>query len=80
MASYASVAEKDGGETIFRTAIDSFGKVDALINNAGNMRVSDFDQADPADIESLLDIHVMGAFHVTRPIYAHMKAPVTTTT
>ena len=73
VASYHSVADPAGGEAIFRTAIDSFGKVDALINNAGNMRVADFEDIEPADLESLLSVHVLGAFHVTRPIYRHMK-------
>jgi len=73
IASYHSVAEREGGEAIFQTAIDAYGRVDALINNAGNMRVWDFEDTDPADIESLLSIHVLGAFHVTRPIYSHMK-------
>ena len=73
VASHDSVADEAGGEAIFSTAIEAFGKVDALINNAGNMRVFDFEDADPAAARSLLDIHVMGAFHVTRPIYRHMK-------
>lgn len=74
VANYDSVATEAGGEALFRAAIDKFGRIDALINNAGNMRVAPFEDITSEDVDSLLAVHVAGAFNATRPVYRHMKA------
>lgn len=73
VASYDSVATEAGGDAIFRTAIDNFGRIDALINNAGNIRIAPFEETTADDVSSLLAVHIAGACNVTRPIYRHMK-------
>ena len=72
-ANYDSVATLQGGEAVIRTAIESFGKVDIVINNAGILRDKSFAKMSPAEINSVLDVHLRGAFHVTRPAFANMK-------
>lgn len=71
--SYESVATKEGGAAIVQTAIDAFGRVDVLVNNAGNIRNAPFTDLTPEAIDSLLAVHVKGAFFVTQPAFAAMK-------
>ncbi len=74
VASYDSVATPAGGEAIVKTAVDAFGKVDIVINNAGTLRNAPFDQLPDATLDMMLDVHLKGAFYVTRPAYRLMKA------
>ena len=73
VANYDSVATPDGGEGIIQTALDSFGKVDIVINNAGILRDKTFAKLAPADLEAVLDVHLKGAFFVTQPAFRSMK-------
>jgi NAD(P)-dependent dehydrogenase (short-subunit alcohol dehydrogenase family) len=70
---YDSVSTPEGGEGIVQTAIDSFGRVDIVINNAGILRDKSFANLPPADLEAVLDVHLKGAFFVTQPAFAAMK-------
>lgn len=74
VASHDSVATPDGAARIAATALDHFGRVDALINNAGTMRFGPIEDAAPADLESLLSVHVGGAFYLSQAVWPHMKA------
>lgn len=74
VANYDSVATVEGGRAIVQTAIDAFGKVDVLVNNAGNIRNAPFLEQTPEQVESLLAVHVKGAFYVTQPAFENMKA------
>ena len=67
VASGDTVATPDGGERIVRTALDAFGTVDILINNAGIIRDRSFGKMFPSDWEMVVDVHLNGAFNVTRP-------------
>lgn len=73
VASYDSVAEPEGGENIVRTALDAFGTVDAVINNAGILRDKSFANLEAGDAHAVLDVHLRGAFHVTGPAFRVMK-------
>jgi len=73
VASYNSVATRAGGETSVKTAIDAFGRVDVVINNAGHLRNALFEDIDDGILDSLIDVHLKGAFYVTQPAYRHMK-------
>ena len=73
VANYDSVATPEGGEGIVKTAIDNFGKVDILINNAGILRDKTFAKLEPKDLEIVLDVHLKGAFFVTQPAFRSMK-------
>ena len=73
IASYDSVADPEGGENIVRTALEAFGTVDAVINNAGILRDKSFANLEADDAHAVLDVHLRGAFHVTGPAFRVMK-------
>src|SRR4051794_19789591 len=68
-----SVATPEGGEAIVQTALDAFGKVDIVVNNAGILRDKAFHNMTPDLLNPVLDVHLKGAFYVTRPAYAKMR-------
>jgi NAD(P)-dependent dehydrogenase (short-subunit alcohol dehydrogenase family) len=73
VANYDSVATPEGGKAIIQSAIDAFGKVDILINNAGILRDKSFLKLEPENLDAVLDVHLRGAFFVTQPAFASMK-------
>ena len=73
VASYDSVATPEGGEAIVNTALDAFGGVDILINNAGILRDKSMVKMDPDSWSAVLDVHLDGAFNVTRPAFIKMR-------
>lgn len=73
VASYSSVAAQDGGEEIVRTAVDAFGKIDIVINNAGVLRDRTFARLEKKDWDAVLDVHLDGAYNVSRPAFEVMK-------
>jgi NAD(P)-dependent dehydrogenase (short-subunit alcohol dehydrogenase family) len=68
-----SVSSPEGGEAIVQTAIDNFGKVDIVINNAGILRDKTFHNMTPDLLDPVLDVHLRGAFFVTRPAWLKMR-------
>jgi NAD(P)-dependent dehydrogenase (short-subunit alcohol dehydrogenase family) len=68
-----SVATPDGGEAIVQTAIDAFGRVDIVVNNAGILRDKSFHNMDASLLDPVLDVHLRGAFHVTKPAWVRMR-------
>ena len=58
---------------IIQTALDAFGTVDILINNAGNVRDKSFAKMDLDDFRSLLDVHLMGAVYCTHAAWPIMR-------
>lgn len=73
VASYDSVATKQGGENIVKTAVDTFGKVDILINNAGILRDKSILKMEEDEWDLVLAVHLKGAFCVTQPAFKIMK-------
>jgi NAD(P)-dependent dehydrogenase (short-subunit alcohol dehydrogenase family) len=73
VANYDSVATPEGGESIVKTAVENFGKVDILINNAGILRDKSFAKLEPQNLQAVLDVHLRGAFFVTQPAFRLMK-------
>lgn len=71
--SYDSVSTPEGGEAIIKTGVDSFGRVDIVINNAGILRDKSFAKLDWGDLEAVLDVHLKGAFYVSRPAFLSMR-------
>jgi NAD(P)-dependent dehydrogenase (short-subunit alcohol dehydrogenase family) len=69
---YSNVAIPEGGESIVRTALDAFGKVDILINNAGILQDSTFAKMDGKKWDALLAFHLRGTFCVTKPAFIQM--------
>jgi 3-hydroxy-3-methylglutaryl CoA synthase/NAD(P)-dependent dehydrogenase (short-subunit alcohol dehydrogenase family)/putative sterol carrier protein len=72
-ANYDNVATVEGGENIVKTALNAFGRVDILINNAGILRDKTFLKMAPENWQAVLDVHLNGAYFVTRPAMAAMK-------
>jgi NAD(P)-dependent dehydrogenase (short-subunit alcohol dehydrogenase family) len=68
-----SVATPEGGEAIVKTAVDAFGTVDIVINNAGILRDKSFHNMTEDLLTPVLDVHLKGAFYVTIPAYKLMK-------
>lgn len=69
-----SVATPAGGRAIVETALDTFGSVEIVVNNAGQLRNAAFEDLTVEDLDAVLQTHLAGAFHVTQPAYRHMKA------
>lgn len=72
VADRSSVATRDGGAELARTALDAFGRIDVLVNNAGNIALKSFLKLDIENIDAILDVHLRGAFYVTQPCYRQM--------
>ncbi len=68
-----SVATPEGGAAIVQTAIDAFGRVDIVINNAGILRDKSFHNMEPDLMNPVFDVHLKGAFHVTQPAWVRMR-------
>jgi NAD(P)-dependent dehydrogenase (short-subunit alcohol dehydrogenase family) len=68
-----TVATPEGGAAIIGTALDAFGTVDIVVNNAGILRDKAFHNMDPELLNPVLDVHLRGAFHVTQPAWVVMR-------
>jgi len=73
VANYDSVSTPEGGEAIIRAAVDAFGKVDVVINNAGILRDKTFAKLTPEELGLVIDVHLKGAFYVSQPAFRVMK-------
>lgn len=69
-----SVATDEGAAAIVKTAMDKFGGIDILINNAGVCRVVSFEEMTPADFRHSIEVNLMGTVAVCRAAWPHMKA------
>jgi NAD(P)-dependent dehydrogenase (short-subunit alcohol dehydrogenase family) len=73
IANYDSVSTPEGGEAITKAAVDAFGRVDIVINNAGILRDKTFAKMTPDDLRAVVNVHLEGAFWVTIPAFRVMK-------
>jgi len=71
--SYDDVASMEGGQRIVQTAIDRFGKLDVLVNNAGILRDKTLAKMTEAQWDTVVAVHLRGTFCVTQPAFLHMK-------
>ena len=73
VANYDSVATPDGGRAIVQTALGAWGRVDILVNNAGILRDKTLLKMEPDNWNAVIDVHLNGAYNVTRPAFQAMK-------
>lgn len=73
VASYDAVGTVASGDAIVKTALDTFGRVDILINNAGILRHKPFTEQTQQDLEMTLATHLVGAFYLTQAAFRTMR-------
>ncbi|MEV1202344.1 SDR family oxidoreductase [Microbispora rosea] len=73
VASTDNVATPEGAEAIVRTALDAFGRVDVVVNNAGILRDRSFGKMTVEEFDAVIAVHVRGSFLVSRAAFPHMK-------
>jgi NAD(P)-dependent dehydrogenase (short-subunit alcohol dehydrogenase family) len=74
VADTSDVSSVEGGENIVKTAIENFGRIDAVVNNAGNVIPNALPEADIDVIEAHLAVHTKGTFNVVRAAWPYMLA------
>jgi NAD(P)-dependent dehydrogenase (short-subunit alcohol dehydrogenase family) len=73
-ASHDSVDSPEGGQAIVQIALDQFGRLDAVISNAGIFNSIAFDELTPDDWRRMLRVHLDGGFYLAQPAYRVMKS------
>jgi NAD(P)-dependent dehydrogenase (short-subunit alcohol dehydrogenase family) len=73
LANHESVATPEGGASIIAAALEHYGRVDAVINNAGILLTGPFEEVSDTSLDLLIAANLKGAFHVTRPALKIMK-------
>jgi len=73
VSSHASVDSPEGGQAIVATAIESFGRLDAVVSNAGIFNSIAFDELTPDDWRRMLRVHLDGGFYLAQPAFRAMK-------
>jgi NAD(P)-dependent dehydrogenase (short-subunit alcohol dehydrogenase family) len=74
VASDADVADDDGAGELVARAIDAFGRLDVVVNNAGIVEFRPFGELTRADLDRMLAVHVGGSWSVTHAAWCHLAA------
>lgn len=73
VANYDSVTTVEGGQSILKSALDSFEKADILVNNAGILRDKSFANTTEDLWDIVISVHLKGTYCVSHAVYGHMK-------
>ncbi len=73
IANGGSVSDRAGAESMVKDAMDAWGRVDIVINNAGILRDKSFAKMGLDDFQAVLDVHLMGSVNVTRAAWPIMR-------
>jgi NAD(P)-dependent dehydrogenase (short-subunit alcohol dehydrogenase family) len=73
IANHASVTDFDAVQAMVQQAMDTWGRIDILVNNAGILRDKTFAKMDLADFRLVVEVHLMGAVHCTKAVWAIMQ-------
>jgi NAD(P)-dependent dehydrogenase (short-subunit alcohol dehydrogenase family) len=71
LADAHDVSSEHGAAALVASTVDSFGRIDVVVNNAGIIRWADFPEADAENVERHLAVHVLGSFHTARAAWSH---------
>jgi NAD(P)-dependent dehydrogenase (short-subunit alcohol dehydrogenase family) len=74
VASHDSVATLEGGEAIVHTALARFGRLDAVISNAGIFSTIGFDSITEEEWRKMLHVHLDGGFYLSQPAFRAMRS------
>lgn len=69
----SDISTTEGAQALIEKALDAFGHVDIVVNNAGIYWLDDFPAIEPADLQKQLAVHIGGSFNVTRAVWEHMS-------
>lgn len=69
-----SVASEEGARSIVATALDAFGRIDAVVNNAGNYRLASFEDLTLDTVQAFLDVHYKGSLLMAHAAWPHLVA------
>ncbi|KXF57131.1 short-chain dehydrogenase, partial [Rhodococcus sp. SC4] len=72
VADVSDISTVAGGKQAIDTALENFGRIDVVVNNAGNVRFGGLPGVDADNIDSHLAVHVRGAFHTSHAAWPHM--------
>lgn len=73
VANTDSVADWDGAQAMVQTALDSFGRIDTVVNNAGNLRDVLFHKMTEEEFDAVIAVHLKGTFNVSRAAAPQLK-------
>lgn len=73
IANGASVSDRAGAESIIKDALNAFGRVDVVVNNAGILRDRSFKKVTLDDFQTVIDVHLMGSVYVTKAAWPVME-------
>ncbi len=72
IANGSSITDKKGVELLVKQAMDAYGRIDLLVNNAGILRDKSFSKMSLEDFQLIVDVHLMGAVYVTKAVWPIM--------
>ncbi|MBV2362673.1 SDR family NAD(P)-dependent oxidoreductase [Streptomonospora nanhaiensis] len=67
------ITTEDGAQALVETALDTYGRVDIVVNSAGMLRDRAFVNLGTADWDTVVGVHLRGTFLVTRAAFGHMR-------
>ena len=73
VANGASVADPEGANSIIKAAIENFGRIDSVVNNAGILRDRIFHRMSAVDFEMVIKVHLFGAFYISSAAAPYFK-------
>ena len=73
VANYSNVADPEGARALIKCAVDAFGRIDVLINNAGILRDKSLSKMEPPDFASVVAVHLLGSAYCSHEALPHMQ-------